>query len=95
VRLHYTAPAAAELLAVLDYIAAHSPQGARRVLLRIKEVERHIANFPKLGSPTQDPTLRAMLTLPYPYVLLYEERPNAVVVHHIRHTARERWSGHV
>jgi toxin ParE1/3/4 len=95
VRLRYTAPAAAQLAAILDYIAGHSPEGARRVLLRIKKVERHIARFPRLGSPTLDPSLRAMLTLPYPYVILYEEPPEAVIVHHIRHTARERRSGRV
>ena len=59
-------------------------------MLRIKEIERHIGHFPKLGSPTQDPALRAMLTLPYPYVILYEEREDEVLVHRIRHTARRR-----
>jgi toxin ParE1/3/4 len=34
-RLRYTLPALADLNAVLDYIAAHSPQGARRVQARI------------------------------------------------------------
>ncbi len=64
--------------------------GARKVLLRIQQVERHIGRFPKLGHPTQDPSLRAMLTLPYPYVLLYEERAGAVIIHRVRHTARQR-----
>jgi hypothetical protein len=36
VKLRYTALAAAELAALLDYIAGHSPSGARKVLLRIK-----------------------------------------------------------
>jgi plasmid stabilization system protein ParE len=53
-------------------------------------VERHIGRFPKLGSPTHDPLLRAMLTLPYPYVLLYEEQAGEVIVHRVRHAARQR-----
>lgn len=85
-KLRYTALAAAELAALLDDIAGHSPNGARKALLRTREVERHIARFPKLGSPA----LRAMLTLPYPDVFLYEERRDEVVVHRIRHTAQQR-----
>ena len=91
-RVRYSGPAAAKLAALLDYISEHSPLGARNVLLRIKEVERHIARFPKLGSPTRDPAVRAMLmlTLPYPYVVLYEERDDDILVHRIRHTAQQR-----
>ncbi|MDB5512313.1 MAG: Stabilization protein [Enterovirga sp.] len=56
----------------------------------IKQVDRHISRFPKLGSPTQDPHLRAMLTLPYPYLLLYEEQAGEAIVHRVRHAARQR-----
>jgi hypothetical protein len=35
VRPRYTLPALANVSAILDYIAAHSPQGARRVQARI------------------------------------------------------------
>jgi plasmid stabilization system protein ParE len=35
VKLRYTRPALADLSAILDYIAAHSPQGARQVQARI------------------------------------------------------------
>jgi hypothetical protein len=31
-----------------------------------------------------------MLTLPYPYVVLYEERADDIVIHRIRHTAQQR-----
>jgi toxin ParE1/3/4 len=36
VKLRYTLPALADLSAILDYIAANSPQGARRVQVRIQ-----------------------------------------------------------
>ena len=38
VKLRYTLPALADLNAVLDYIVAHSPQGARRVQARIQAI---------------------------------------------------------
>ena len=38
-KLRDTLPALADLSAILDYIAAHSPQGARRVQARIHALE--------------------------------------------------------
>jgi toxin ParE1/3/4 len=38
VKLRVTRPALADLGAILDYIAAHSPPGARRVQARIRAV---------------------------------------------------------
>ena len=37
-RLRYTLPALADLSVILDYIAVHSPQGARRVQARIQDL---------------------------------------------------------
>ena len=38
VKLRYTQPALADLTAIVDYLAAQSPQGARRVQARIQAV---------------------------------------------------------
>lgn len=89
-RVRYSGPAAVELTELLDYITERSPQGAGRVLRRIQEVERHISRFPRLGTKTHDPALRAMFTSPYPYVILYEERQGEILIHRIRHAARQR-----
>ena len=45
-KLRYTLPALADLSSVLDYIAAHSPQGASRVQARIQTI---IASAAKPG----------------------------------------------
>jgi toxin ParE1/3/4 len=55
VRLRYTLPALADLSAILDYIAARSPQGARRVQARIKAVTDLLLLHPYIGRRTNDP----------------------------------------
>jgi plasmid stabilization system protein ParE len=60
VKLRYTLPALAELDAILDDIAAHSPQGARRIQARIRTLtdllllHSHIAPHERSGHPSDD-----------------------------------------
>jgi toxin ParE1/3/4 len=72
VRVRYTRPALAYLSAILDYIAAHSPQGARRVHARIQALTDLWLQHPHIGRRTNDPAIRRMTTTPYPYLVFYE-----------------------
>jgi toxin ParE1/3/4 len=58
VRLRYTLPALADLSTILDYIAAHSPQGARRIQARIKALTNLLLLYPHIGRRTNDPAIR-------------------------------------
>jgi toxin ParE1/3/4 len=89
VRLRYTLPALADLGAILDYIAAHSPQGARRVQTRIKTLTDLLLQHPHLGRRTNDPTIRRMTTTPYPYLVFYEVTESEIIIHAVRHAARD------
>jgi plasmid stabilization system protein ParE len=89
VRLRYTLPALADLASVLDYIAAHSPQGARRVEVRLQAIIDLLLLYPYIGSRTDDPTIRRLPTTPYPYVLLYEVTRTEIIIHAVRHSARD------
>jgi toxin ParE1/3/4 len=62
VRLRYTLPALADLIAILDYIAAHSPQGARRVQTRIQAVTDLLLQHPHIGRRTKAKTLHLVST---------------------------------
>jgi plasmid stabilization system protein ParE len=53
VTLRYTASALADLSSILDYVAGHSPQGARRVLARIQAVVHILALHPNIGARTE------------------------------------------
>ena len=88
-RLRYTHAALADLDAVLDHIAAHSPQGARRVQARIQGVIDLLLLHPYVGVRTDDPMLRRMTTPPYPYLVIYEVADDAIIIHAVRHAARD------
>ena len=72
VRLSYTLPALADLSAILDYIAAHSPQGAKRVQARIQAIIDLLLIHPYIGTRTDNPVIRRLAAPPYPYVVFYE-----------------------
>jgi toxin ParE1/3/4 len=88
-RLRYTLPALADLDSVLDYIAARSPQGARRVQTRIQAVIDLPTQHPFIGTRTNDPAIRRMTTSPYPYLIFYEATDAELIVHAVRHAARD------
>jgi plasmid stabilization system protein ParE len=89
VKLRYTLPALADLDSILDYIAATSPQGAQRVQRRIQHVAGLLLSHPNIGVLTDDPTLRRLTTTPYPFLVFYEVTEEEIVVHAIRHAARD------
>jgi len=84
-RLRYTRPALADLDAILAYIAAHAPQSAARVHARIETVITH----PNIGAQTDDPTIRRLTATPYPYLIFYEVAGEDVIIHAVRHGARD------
>ncbi len=88
-RLRYTLPALADLESILDTIAARSPQGARRVQARIQGVIDLLAQHPFIGTRTNDPAIRRMTTAPYPYLIFYEATDSEVIIHAVRHAARD------
>jgi toxin ParE1/3/4 len=88
VKLRYTLPALADLGAILDYIDAHSPQGARRVQARIQALTDLLLQYPRIGRRTNDPAIRRMTTTPYPYLVFYEATESEIIIHAVRHAAR-------
>jgi toxin ParE1/3/4 len=89
VKVRYTLPALADLNAILDYIAAQSPQGAKRVQARIQAAIDLLLLFPFIGARTDDLTMRRLPTSPYPFLVFYEVTETEIVVHAVRHGARD------
>jgi plasmid stabilization system protein ParE len=89
VRLRYTAPALADLASVLDHIAAQSPQGAERVQARIRSIIDLLTAHPRIGRRTDDPAVRRLTTSPYPYLVFYEIGSDEIIIHAVRHAARD------
>ena len=88
-KIRYTLPALGDLSAILDYIAADSPQGAKRVQARIQAVVDLLLIQPLIGTRTNDPGIRRLVTLPYPYLVFYEVAETEIIIHAVRHGARE------
>jgi toxin ParE1/3/4 len=89
VRLRYTLPAFADLSSILDYVAAQSPQGAKRVQGRIQGIIGLLLSHPDIGIRTDDPTIRRLMTPPYPYLIFYEIGETEIIIHAVRHAARD------
>lgn len=88
-KLRYTRLALADLENILDYIAATSPQGAQRVQRRLRQITDLLLAFPEAGIRTADPLIRRQTTHPYPFVIFYEITADEIVIHAIRHSARD------
>lgn len=87
-KLRYTPRGAAELDEVLAYIAKRSPQGARRVKTRIQAIINLLLQRPSAGQLTSKGRLRRIVASPYPYLIFYQITDDEIVIHGVRHGAR-------
>ena len=88
-KLRYTLPALADLSCILDDIAIHAPQGAKRVQARIQVIIDLLLQQPRMGTRTDDSTIRRMIALPYPYLIFYEPTDTEIIIHAVRHAKRD------
>jgi plasmid stabilization system protein ParE len=44
---------------------------------------------PGIGTRTDDPAIRRMITLPHPYLIFYEATETEIIIHAVRHAARD------
>lgn len=88
-RLRYTQPALDDLDSILAYITDHSPAGAQRVQRRIQAAIDLLSRQPHMGVRTEDPTIRRLTALPYPYLVFYEVTKDELVIHAIKHSSRD------
>lgn len=91
-KLRFTSDALAEIDAVLGGIADKSPTGAFNVRRQIEAVLDRLVDHPLCGTRTSSPPLRRILVRPYPYLIFYEPKDDAVVIVGLRHAARDPFS---
>jgi toxin ParE1/3/4 len=88
VKLRYTIRAAAELDEILASIDERSPQGARHVKKRLRDVIDLLLQYPESGRLTSKGSLRRVVAYPYPYLIFYRAIDTEVVIYGVRHSAR-------
>lgn len=88
-RLRLTPRAAAELDEILTFIDKRSPRGASNVKARIRAVVDLLLRHPEAGKVTSRRQLRRATVHPYPYFVFYKVVGSDLVIHGIRHSARD------
>jgi plasmid stabilization system protein ParE len=89
VRIRYTRRGAAELDQILFYIAKKSPQGAHRVRMRIQHLINLLSQHPHMGSLSGKSQARRLAVYPFPYLIFYQIRDDEIIIHGVRHSARD------
>jgi toxin ParE1/3/4 len=91
-KLRYERGALTDLDEIFAYIAKDSRQAAAQLVARIEQTAARIAEQPYLGAATRHPKFRR-----FPvgnYLIVYEIEANEVIVHYVRHGARQLpWEG--
>jgi len=92
-RVRYTLRAQADLDAIYTYLDQRTPSAALSVKHLIERRIASLADFPLAAPVTDDPDVRELTIVRYPYKVYYELSGEEVWILHIRHTARRPWSG--
>jgi toxin ParE1/3/4 len=92
-KVRYTRRALANIDTIFRNIARDNPAAAERVVARIEDLVRQLAEIPHMGEAANIPNIRRMPALRFPYLIFYEVVDDEIIVHHVRHGARRPWRG--
>ena len=70
-RVRYTPEAFSDRERILEYLRERSPTGARNVAASIRETVAQLGEQPHSGYRTDDPDVRVMFVVRYPYKIFY------------------------
>ena len=90
-RIRYTLRARADLRAIRFYLLERNPRVALAVLTTIRRRIAWLADFPLMAPETDEPGVRALPIVRYPYRVYYEVLGDEVRILHVRHTRRQPW----
>lgn len=72
-----------------DYIAAHNPQAARRMVARIREATSYLRQTPRMGRPGRVPETRELSIAGTPYIVAYLTEGSEVQIVAVIHGSRQ------
>jgi toxin ParE1/3/4 len=61
---------------------------AQSAFKRIQDLIELLPDHPDIGVRTVDPIIRRLVTPPYPFLVFYEVTEKEVIIHAVRHAAR-------
>lgn len=86
-RVRFTPEAFADRERIIQYLRERSPGGARNVAASIRDAVAQLRDHPLSGYRTDDPEVRVLFIVRYPYKIFYRVRETVEILH-IRHTSR-------
>ena len=89
--VRFTRRAEQDLAQILDYLAQHSPHGARNVGASLREAIRLVADYPQGGKRTRLVGIMVKIVPKYPYKIFYRFEAETIDIIHIRHASRRPW----
>jgi len=92
-RVRFTRTAQRDLAEIHAYISHDSPTIASRVVARLVERSRELADHPFEGRETDEPEVRVIVARRLRYLIFYTIAADEIRITHIRHTSRRRPSG--
>lgn len=76
-----------------NYLRTRSPAGANAVVQTIEHRIDGLVVSPYAAPVTDEPTVRELTIVRYPYKVYYQVLRDKIMILHIRHTSRAPWEG--
>jgi addiction module RelE/StbE family toxin len=92
-KVRFTRAAQRDLVQIHAYISQDSPVIASRVVARLIECARQLADNPLQGRETDEPNARVIIAPRLRYFIFYTIAGDEIHVTHFRHTSRRRPPG--
>jgi len=91
-KVRWSETALAEIEDIFSYIYQNNRSAATAVVGRIEGLTVLLEEFPFVGHLTDEPDVRMLSVVRYPFVIFYaiDDAAGETVILHVRHTARER-----
>jgi toxin ParE1/3/4 len=92
-RVRYTARAFADREAIFEYLDRRNPHTARDVKAYIHKRVMELGELSRRSPLVPGLDMHALWLGRYPYIVYYRVGQDEVSIIHIRHAARQQWSG--
>ena len=92
-RVRYTARAFADREAIFEYLDRRNPRTARDVKAYIHKRAMELGELSRRSPLVPGLDVHALWLGRYPYIVYYRVGQDEVSIIHIRHAARQQWSG--
>jgi toxin ParE1/3/4 len=89
-KVRFTRTAQRDLAHIHTYVSQDSPDIASRLVARLIERSRSLADNPHEGRATDEPGVRVIVAPRLRYLIFYTTTANEIHITHIRHTSRRR-----